>query len=316
LAQAFGRGAVVTRWATLHPWGAMAQPTPAAPEGDSEVGSPPAKIRRLSSAAQTLDHSLAGMVALVTGSSSGVGAACALALAKRGCDVVINYNSNKEGAETAAQKCRNEGRVRALVVQADVGEEQDCKRLVEEAVAGLGRIDLLVNNAGTTKFCPHANLDGLTSEDFVSIYKTNTVSAFTVTKLCAPHMRARGSGRVVNVASHAGVYHTLGSSMAYTASKAALVALTKALAKVLGPAIRVNAVCPGFIEGEWLMKGLGKERYDKIKNTLEEKLPLGAVSSPELVAENVMWLLTAAPNVTGEAVVMDAGVGLMVGPAL
>uniref|UniRef100_A0A7S0AKB3 Uncharacterized protein n=1 Tax=Pyrodinium bahamense TaxID=73915 RepID=A0A7S0AKB3_9DINO len=271
-------------------------------------------LKRKATAALGLDTSLAGLVAIVTGSSTGVGAACAKDLARRGCDVVINYNNSKEAAEEVATECRKW--VRALVVQADVSSEADCRRLVEEAVASLGRIDLLVNNAGTTKFCPHADLDGLTGEDFTRIYQTNTVSAFNMIKFCAPHMRSTGSGRVVNVASHAGVYHTIGSSLAYMTSKAALVALTKALAKVLGPAIRVNALCPGFIEGEWLKKGIGEERYNSVKGSLEEKLPLAAVSTPELVSENLLWLLTAAPNITGEAVVMDAGFGLLTGPAL
>lgn len=256
-----------------------------------------------------------GMVAIVTGSSSGLGAACVAALAKRGCDVVINCSSSRDAAEAVAETCRAEG-VRALVVQADVSKEAECKRIVDEAVEAFGRVDVLVNNAGTTKFCAHGNLDGLTGEDFTRIYQTNTVSAFCMIKYCTPHMRKVGEGRIVNVASHAGVYHTLGSSMAYTGSKAALVALTKGLAKALGPTIRINAICPGFIEGEWLKKGLGEARYEQIKTTLEEKLPGGAVSDPELVAQNVMWLLTGAPNLFGEVIVMDAGVGLMIGPSL
>mmetsp|Transcript_7213 Transcript_7213/g.20310 ORF Transcript_7213/g.20310 Transcript_7213/m.20310 type:complete len:290 (+) Transcript_7213:64-933(+) len=282
---------------------------------EPDDGGPPAKKPK-TSAAPALGESLAGLAAIITGSSSGVGAACARALARRGCDVVINYNSSKAGADKTAEECRAEGKARAIVVQADVGQEDDCKRLVEESVKAFGRVDLLVNNAGTTKFCAHGDLDGLTTEDFTRIYQTNTVSAFNMIKFCAPHMRNAGSGRVVNVASHAGVYHTLGSSLAYIGSKAALVALTKALGKALGPAIRVNAVCPGFIEGDWLKKGLGEQRYEHIKSVCEEKVPLGAVSNPDLVADNVLWLLTAAPNITGEAVVMDAGVGLLVGPAL
>lgn len=230
--------------------------------------------------------------------------------------MVVNYNSSKEAADKVAEECRAGGGAKVIVVQADVGQEADCKRLVEEAVKAFGRLDMLVNNAGTTKFCPHGDLDGLTGDDFTRLYQINTVSAFNMIKFCAPHMRTAGAGRVVNVASHAGVLHTVGSSLAYIGSKAALVALTKAMGKALGPAIRVNAVCPGFIEGDWLKKGLGEARYDQVKGALEDQLPLGAVSNPDLVAENVLWLLTAAPNITGEAVVMDAGLGLMIGPKL
>jgi len=264
----------------------------------------------------SLGESLAGMAAIVTGSSSGVGAAVAMALAKRGCGVAINYNSSKEGAEKTAEECRAAGEGKVIVVQGDVGQEADCKKIIAAAVEAFGRLDMLVNNAGTTMFCPHDNLDGITGDDFMRIYQTNTVSAFNMIKFCMPHFKAAGGGRVVNVASHAGVLHTVGSSLAYINSKAALVAMTRAMGKALGPTIRVNAICPGFIEGEWLKKGLGDATYDRLKGGLEAKLPLRAVANPDRVAENVLWLLTAAPNITGEAIVMDGGLGLMVGPAL
>merc|ERR1712203_113662 len=121
-------------------------------------------------------------------------------------------------------------------------------------------------------------------------------------KFCKPHMQKAGGGRIVQVASHAGTHHTVGSSLAYIASKAALVALTRALAKALGPLIKINAVCPGFIEGDWLVKGLGQEKYDYIKNGLIDK-------TPEDVAQTVLWFLEGAPNITGEAITMDAGFG-------
>lgn len=257
---------------------------------------------------------LKGKVAVVTGSSSGVGASTVKLLASKGCDVVVCYNSSKGGAEKVAAECRNYG-VRALVCQGDVSKEANCKQLVDEVMNGLGRIDLLVNNAGATKRVPLNNLTDLSQEDFQWIYATNTISAYNMIRYCTPHMKAVGGGRVVMLASHAGTHHTVGSSMAYICSKAALVAMTRAMAKALGPDIKINAVCPGFIEGEYLVNAYGKEAYDNLKNAVISKVPGGAVNTGEDVAQAVLWFLEGAPNITGEAITMDAGFGLMRGPA-
>lgn len=257
--------------------------------------------------------SLRGKVAIVTGSSSGVGAAVALALADRGCDVVVNYSRSAGSAENVAKMCRERG-VRVLAVAADVGTDDGCSTLVQAALDGLGRIDVLVNNAGTTKFVPHDDLDGLSSKDFMRIYDVNAVGAFRMIRGCAPHMRMQGGGRVVNVSSIAGLYGTVGSCVAYTMSKAALNALTASMGKALGPEIVVNAVCPGFIQGEWLREGMGAEAYESKKKSLEEKAPLRDTMTPATIAESVLWFLEGATHITGQTIAVDAGMGLMRGP--
>ncbi len=172
-------------------------------------------------------------VVIVTGSSSGVGAACARQLAERGCNVVINYAHNADGAEHTAAECQVLG-VGSEVVKADVANDEECGALVAAAETRWGRLDGLVNNAGTTKFCDHADLAGLDAEDFQHIYGVNTIGAFQMARAAAPLMRRGGAGSIVNVASIAGVTG-LGSSIAYAASKGAMITMGLSLARVLGP---------------------------------------------------------------------------------
>ncbi len=255
---------------------------------------------------------LDGAVVIVTGSARGVGAATARMLAARGARVVVNYSTSRDEAEAVAAECRVASE--ALVCQADVSVDEDCRRMVAGAVETWGQIDGLVNNAGTTVVRAHHDLDGLDAADFQHVYGVNTIGPFQMIRAVAPHMRARGRGAVVNVSSVAGVYG-IGTSLAYVGSKAALNMLTVALARVLGPEIKINAVCPGFIEGPWLRGALGAKRYDKVKDHLETTTPLRAVNAPEDVARTVLWLLAAAPNMTGEILTMDAGMGLIRGNA-
>ncbi|CAE7809133.1 clpC [Symbiodinium sp. KB8] len=221
---------------------------------------------------------LAGKVAIVTGASSGVGAALSRRLAERGCGVVVNFSKSADDAAKVAEGCAASG-AQVLLCQADVATDAGCEKLVAETVKRFGRVDFLVNNAGTTKFVHHGDLEGLNSADFRRIYDLNAIGAFNMIRLCAPHMRKAGGGRVVNVSSVAGAYHTVGSSVAYLMSKAALNALTAVMAKVLGPEIVVNAVCPGFIEGRWLREGMGPDLYDYVKDRLETSIPMKAVAT-------------------------------------
>jgi len=150
----------------------------------------------------------------------------------------------------------------ALVCQADVSQEADCRRLVAQTLAHWGRIDALVNNAGTTKFVAHGDLEGLDEAAFPNLYGVNVIGAFPMVRAARAALTASGHAAVVNVASIAGV-KGVGSSIAYAASKGALITMTMSLARVLGPEIRVNAVCPGFIEGEGLAEGRGQAVYDQ-----------------------------------------------------
>ena len=248
---------------------------------------------------------ITGAVAIVTGSSSGVGAACARQLAERGCHVVINYASNEAGANETRTACEAFG-VETEVVQANVADDADCQKLVGAAEARWGRLDVLVNNAGTTKFCDHSDLAGLDKQDFLDIYSVNTVGVYQMVRAAEAIMRRGGRGSIVNVASIAGIMG-VGSSIAYAASKGALVTLGLSLARIMGPQIRVNTVCPCFIAGDWLREGMGAERYDRSKAFLESQTPLQLTTTPETVAEAIMYFAAGADVVTGETLILDGG---------
>ena len=251
-------------------------------------------------------------VAIVTGSSSGVGAACARQLAERGCHVAINYAHNEDGAHATAAACAEFG-VETVVVRANVADDDECRALAGAALEKWGRIDALVNNAGTTKFNPHHELHGLSKEDFLNIYAVNTVGAYQMTRAVAPAMQRGGRGSVVNVASIAAITG-VGSSVAYAASKGAMITLTLSLARALGPEIRVNAVCPGFIQGDWLEQGLGKERYEAAKAALEAGSPLRRTATADTVAEAILYFVAGADVITGETLILDGGNHLNTAP--
>ncbi len=244
-------------------------------------------------------------VAIVTGSSSGVGAATARRLAEKGCHLVINYAHNEEGARVTQAACEGFG-VETLVIKADVSRDEDCRRMAATADEKWGRIDALVNNAGTTKFCDHANLDGLDAADFQHIYGVNTVGAFQMTRAVVPAMQRGGRGSVVNVASIAGVMG-VGSSIAYAASKGAMITLGLSLARALGPEVRVNTVCPGFIQGDWLEQGMGSDTYARTKAYLEKNTPLRLTTTPDNIAEAIVYFLGGADVITGETLLLDGG---------
>ena len=244
-------------------------------------------------------------VAIVTGSSSGVGAATAVQLAERGANLVIDYSKNRDGAEEVKARCEAFG-VEVIIAQADVSLDDDCKRLANAAEEKWGRIDALVNNAGTTKFCAHDNLEGLDKSDFLDIYAVNTVGPYQMIRAVVPSMRRGKSGSIVNVASVAGVMG-IGSSVAYAASKGALITLGLSMARVLGPEIRVNTVCPGFIQGDWLRKGMGDDVYEKSKRHLEETTPLQLTTTPLNIADGILYFLEFADVITGETLMLDGG---------
>lgn len=244
-------------------------------------------------------------VAVITGSSSGIGAATALLLSSRGWGVTINYAHDAESAERVAARCRSAGGD-ALVLEGNVANDADCRALARAARDRWGRIDALVNNAGNTRACRHDDLEGLSAADFQDIYAVNVVGAYQMVRAVAPFMREAGGGSIVNVASVAGILG-IGSSVAYAASKGALITMTRSLARALAPQMRVNAVCPGFVAGSWHEKRLGKARYDEFVTRLAGRTPLGAVCTPEDVAEAIVFFLDAARQTTGETLVLDGG---------
>lgn len=248
-------------------------------------------------------------VALVTGSSSGVGASLARQLAAQGARVVINYSRSQAGADATRQAIVDAGG-EALVVQADVGVEADCARLVEAAVSHFGRLDILVNNAGTTTFVPHDKLDDLSEDIWLRTLRVNLMGAFFMSRLAVPHLRAAGGGEIVMTSSIAGVTAN-GSSIAYCASKAGMNSLTRTLAKTLGKdSIRVNAVLPGLIDGDWAFSTWGggdDEQYAGLKAMFEQQTPLGHVVTPDDVADAILSIITGSDYVTGQLVTIDSG---------
>ena len=256
-----------------------------------------------------------GLCAIVTGSASGLGAATAAILAKGGARIVVNYSNSKAEAEATADLCRKAG-AEVVVVQGDVSRDEDCKKIAAAAAASWGRLDVLINNAGTTKHVAHDKMDDLSAEDFQRIYAVNTIGPFQMIRAARAQLEAgaKASGRpsaVVNVSSVAGISGG-GSSVAYAASKGALNTITQSLARALAPLIRVNTVCPGYIDTPWFTKGRGEAGAKAVRDSVVAKVPLKVASTAEDIAQLVCFLASpASSNMTGEFVRMDAGMHLV-----
>lgn len=244
-------------------------------------------------------------VCVVSGSSSGIGAATVRRFAREGWDVVVNFSRSRQPAEAVATECRALG-AQALVVQGDVSLDADARRLAHETQQHFGRADVLVNNAGTTKFVALKNLDGLEAEDFQRIYAVNVIGAFQLSRAFTPLLRAQPGGAIVNISSVASMMGR-GSSIAYMASKGALNAMTVGLARALAPDIRVNAIAPGLVTSPWLQEGMGPERYAAHLKAWTETAALGEPITPEDVADAAWWLGAGAAKTTGEVLLLDAG---------
>ena len=247
-------------------------------------------------------------VAIVTGGSRGVGAATAKMLSENGWNVIITCSSSIEEAEKVAKNCSNESS-QVLALQADVSIDSDCIATINKSIEQWDRIDALINNAGTTKFAwDHSDLNNLNAEDFQKIYAVNVVGPFQMVKAAKEHLLKSANPCIVNISSIAGI-KGIGSSVAYASSKGALNTMTLSMARNLGP-IRVNAVCPGFIEGEWLKKGMGNEMYEGTKKHIQNTAPLRKTCSPESIAEVIVSLIEKSELMTGQLVTVDGGVSL------
>jgi len=238
----------------------------------------------------------AASVALVTGSTSGIGAAVARRLAADGMRVVLNSVSSVEAGQALAAE------IDGHYVQADIAADGEGARLVEETVAHFGRLDVLVNNAGTTVRIPHHDLAAATPEIFRRLYDVNVVGPWQVTVAAMPHLRESGAGCVVNVTSLAGIRPT-GSSIPYAVSKAAFNHLTLLLANTVGPEVRVNAVAPGLIDTPWTAD------WDDVRAGVEAIAPLRRSGQPDDVAEVVLAAIRST-YATGQVWAVDGGVGL------
>lgn len=246
-------------------------------------------------------------VAVVTGSGTGVGAATALALARRGWNVLVNYSRSEDSARASEAACREAG-ADTLLVRGDVSQDADCRAIAHAAGAAWGRIDALVNNAGISLFGADAEWDALDTQAWQRIMGVNAMGMFQMVRACLPQLKA-ARGAIVNVSSVAGSLG-IGSSVPYIASKGAINAMTLYLARTLAPEIRVNAVCPAFITSRWFVDGLGQAAYDKLKARSEASTPLASASTPEDVAEAIVWLADGARTVTGELIQLDSGMHL------
>lgn len=248
-------------------------------------------------------------VAIVTGGGTGIGAAVVRRLAARGVRCVINYSSSRDDAEALAAEIGEN----AIAVQANIADDAQCRALVSSAKERWGRLDFLVNNAGRSMTVRHEDMDAIDAEDFIAIYRLNTIAAFQMIRAATPFMREHGIGAVVNVASMAGVYGG-GSSLAYAASKGALITLTQSFARVLAPEIRVNVVAPGYVGTGWIEKAVGKEKFAALDAFIAQKMPMAIAPRAEDIAGPIEMLLDPSSRViTGELVMLDAGEHLDVG---
>lgn len=237
--------------------------------------------------------------ALITGGGTGVGRATVLELAGRGFNVAVNYSRSKEAAEATAAEAGKLG-VKAVAIACDVSSDEQVRGMVEQCRREFGRLDVVVNNAGTTHFVPHTDLEAMSEDKWDEILAVNLKGPFFVCRAAIPLLREHGGGSIVNVASTAGVAGQ-GSSIAYAASKGGLITLTKSLARAFAPDIRVNAVCPGVIQTRWL-----DDHQDMIESAVRIT-PLKRASTSQDIADVIAFLACDAGMMTGQAIVIDGG---------
>lgn len=241
---------------------------------------------------------LKGKVALITGGGTGIGRACALRLAQEGVQIAVNYSRSERESRDTQKEVEGKG-VRAMICKASVTDDNDVRQMVQRVVEEFGRLDILINSAGTTRFVDHDDLDGLKDEYWNEIMDVNVVGLFRSCRAAAGALKEQ-KGCIVNITSIAGL-SGLGSSIAYAASKAAAISVTKSLARVLAPEVRVNSVAPGIVLTRWVE---GKE--DHVRR-LGSGTPLGRVATAEDVAQVVYALVASAGLVTGQTWVVDGG---------
>ena len=248
---------------------------------------------------------LSGKTAIVTGSAVGVGRATALALARRGAGVVVNYTRSEAEAQQTMADIEALG-AKALLVRADVSQDDQVRDMVRQTMDRFGSVDVLVNNAGITHFVDYRDLEGLSEDMWDRILAVNVKGVFFCSRAVVPHMKQRGSGCIVNIASVAGITG-VGSSIAYCASKAAVITMTASLARAVAPEVRVNCVAPGFVDTRWHSARPEIQDYEALKGHVAKGTPLARVCAPEDIAQAVLSLIERADFVTGQTLVVDGG---------
>ncbi|HET6183080.1 MAG TPA: SDR family oxidoreductase [Acetobacteraceae bacterium] len=250
-------------------------------------------------------YELQGRTALVTGGASGIGLATVRMLCENGAKVAINYLPIDPRGQEQMERLSAEG-FRVIAAPGDVGEAGDAERMVNAALDGLGRLDLLVNNAGTPgtrKRIPPSALEDITEELWSLLLQVNLLGVFRCAKAAAPALKA-AHGAIVNTASIAGLGRA-GSSLAYGATKAGVVSLTQNLARALAPEVRVNAIAPGAVDSPWMVEWTEQERRESV-----ERAALKRRCQPEDLAEVILFLGFGGAMVTGQTIVVDGGLTL------
>ena len=243
-------------------------------------------------------------VALVTGASTGIGRSAAIALAKNGYDVVINFSRSEEAAKITARDAEATG-ARPLLFRCDVSDDSCVRAMIAAVEKEFGRLDVLINNAGTTVDVEPKNLEGMTVEDWNRVFNVNVLGLFLVTRAAVPLLKKSPNGCIVNTCSIAGVRPSA-QPLPYAASKAAAANLTKTLANALGPQIRVNAVAPGWIEGDWMKRTLA-QNYEGLMARRAKYTPLQRCCTEDDVADSMLSLILHNRFVTGEIIIVDGG---------
>ena len=241
--------------------------------------------------------------ALVTGAATGIGRSAVLALARAGFDVAVNYSSSEAAARETAAQAEKLG-AKTLVIKCDVADEAGVRAMLAAVKKTFGRLDVLINNAGTTASWKPRDLETLSLDEWDRVFAVNVRGLFQVSRAAVPLLR-EAKGCIVNTASIVGL-RPGPQPLPYAASKAAVVSLTKTLAWNLGPEIRVNAVAPGWMEGDW-MKRMLKDKYDELMGKRAKSTPLKRVVTADDVAETMMSLIQSNRLVTGEVIVIDGG---------
>jgi len=242
-------------------------------------------------------------VALVTGAATGIGRAAAVALAEAGYDVAINYSRSEQAARETSALAQAKG-AKTLLFKCDVSDDPSVRKMLAAVEQEFGRLDALVNNAGTTSNIKPSDFEAMTAEEWDRVFAVNVRGMFQVTRAAAPLLKA-ARGSVVNTASIVGL-RPGPQPLPYAASKAAVVSLTKLLALNLAPDVRVNAVAPGWMEGDW-MKRMLADRYDDLMARRAKSTPLRRCATAEDVAEVIVNLITSNRFVNGEIIVIDGG---------
>jgi 3-oxoacyl-[acyl-carrier protein] reductase len=243
-------------------------------------------------------------VALVTGAATGIGKSAVLALARAGYDIVVNYNSSETAARATAREAEKLG-AKALLVKCDVSDEAGVRSMLDSINKTFGRLDVLINNAGTTASWKPKDLETLSLEEWDRVFAVNVRGLFQVTRASLPLLRKGDHPCVINTASIVGL-RPGPQPLPYAASKAAVVSLTRTLAWNLGPEIRVNAVAPGWMDGDW-MKRMLKDKYEDLMGKRAKATPLKRVVAADDVAETMLSLIESNRFVTGEVIVVDGG---------